>query len=768
MFIRKERFDLKDSRDKRDFRQTRPHLLVALCIVALLAFACPSETTSDAPPSASEPSGVVDDGQTTPAPTSVAKPSSSPSLSGNGDGRSLQVRDRILGVHATYWDETSDGGLNVALTYKLWVGLSTDPANTEPLQFHYEVSGPDGYSQRFGETERFNGASRGNATPGTGGDPATTYSRLYFVPGPGLYTVSGALDAEEFSLDFEVVLPPNQLGAQAPPGTWERSEIPASDIAGLFDLSGLWAGRMPSEPGGYPHNNLSTLDVTFDAAYLEQEPQGRAINVTTGLRVHYTGTLSYADPYYMLVGKSLCLIDYRSYSLDGWLDYSPVSDAATFELKGWNATQSTDSEPVIVVTPIDSSGISSGMVLGRSAQLTEPIIGPVDELGLMINWLSFPDVERPAGCAPPFPALRPPDSPGHAPTGFVAYRASDLEGGPIIGRAIASATTNSSLTEATVALYVAGNEDGEPTDTTSLEEDGSFVFPDVPAYVRVDGELERAVYTLTVKFATGLALDGVTEVLFSPTTVAGVLTHSNHELRLDEEDQAAPITHFIAVGDRGVGSDDNPVVFHYSLEYWQCGGDFSPTFYTDGFTPAEIVSMCEALDPDFTPKKLGAVELLANMDGYEVWAGVDDVTGGGRSWIKQDVWIAEIKKTSNADALMPIYTGTAADVEGKWATIIDLAETYQWAEQDGFTTGNTFTQWPRSMYKSTQTNSNTFVHYLVDESGLIWLEMDGFHPGNDAPIQNTESDLGRPLTFYATNTPWVGTASKPEPSQPPP
>ena len=108
-----------------------------------------------------------------------------------------------------------------------------------------------------------------------------------------------------------------------------------------------------------------------------------------------------------------------------------------------------------------------------------------------------------------------------------------------------------------------------------------------------------------------------------------------------------PPTRFIAVGDRPVALSASPV-FHYSLEYWQCGGDFKPLNHTAAFTPAQIVAKCKALNPTFQPKKLGEVELLARM-GWEVWAGVNEVFGSGRLWIKQDVWISEI-----------VYKGTAA------------------------------------------------------------------------------------------------------------
>jgi hypothetical protein len=122
---------------------------------------------------------------------------------------------------------------------------------------------------------------------------------------------------------------------------------------------------------------------------------------------------------------------------------------------------------------------------------------------------------------------------------------------------------------------------------------------------------------------------------------------------------------------------------------------------------------------------------------------------------------------TTATDVMPIYTGNAEDIKSKWDTIIGIAESYPWAEQSGFSIGNTFRQWPGSMYKSVQTNSNTFVRHLVTTSGLTMVEMDGAHPGNDTPSQNTETDVGRDLTFYTVNTPWTGSATKPEPSQPP-
>lgn len=477
--------------------------------------------------------------------------------------------------------------------------------------------------------------------------------------------------------------------------------------------------------------------------------------------------MSYVDPFYkgQIDGFALCLLDQRNYAIDGWLDYSPITDLATFELSGWHEIYNPDVPPAFTITPVEIDDISSGIVPGRSR--VEPISGPVNELGFAVAWNNRPSVDAPKGCGRPFPPLRPGQSTPQV-TGFVAERESDFEDIPIVGRAIASLASGGAIETGAVELRLAGEEGGGPAFTALLGPDGDFEFSDVPTFIDVDGDYIRALYTITVVDTHGPALNGDTEVYFADKVIERVTGLNFHEIYLEAGALVAPPTHFIAVGDRGVANENNPLFFHYSLEYWQCGGNFSPTYELDGFTPAEIVTKCKALDPAYEPKKLDAVELLGNMDGYQVWAGVDDITGGGRSWLQQGVWVAEIKKTSTADSLMPIFTGNEERVQAKWATITDLAKNYAYAEQDEFNEGNVFAQWPRSMYKSLGTNSNTFVHFLVDTSGLGWVEMDGFHPGNDDPKQNTEEDLGRTLTFYATNTPWVGSASKPEPSQPPP
>ena len=226
-----------------------------------------------------------------------------------------------------------------------------------------------------------------------------------------------------------------------------------------------------------------------------------------------------------------------------------------------------------------------------------------------------------------------------------------------------------------------------------------------------------------------------------------------------------PPTHFIAIADRRVGGTVG--LYHYSLEHWDCGGNYTPLNTTAGYTPAQIITNCKALNAAATPTKLAGVELLANT-GWTVWAGRDEVFGSGRVWVTDGEWVSEIVYTDSATKIMPIFTGNVATTTAKWNTILGLARTYNWGEQTGFAAVPTFTKWPGSMYKSQQTNSNTFVRYLVTTSGLAMTEMNGSHPGNATPSQNTETQFNKPLSFYAAHTPWKGGTPKPKPAGTPP
>jgi len=169
--------------------------------------------------------------------------------------------------------------------------------------------------------------------------------------------------------------------------------------------------------------------------------------------------------------------------------------------------------------------------------------------------------------------------------------------------------------------------------------------------------------------------------------------------------------------------------------------------------------------------KSASVELLANTE-WTVWPGRDEWMGGGKEWVEKSVYIAEIAYSDSASKVMPIYTldgaagVTNAMVAEKWAAIISHSKSYAWAEQPGF--AGAFVNWPGSLYKAFQTNSNTFVRTAVAAATLTMVEMSGNHPGNAIPSQNTDDAwTGGPLYFYAAHTPWTSPA-KPKPAGSPP
>lgn len=359
--------------------------------------------------------------------------------------------------------------------------------------------------------------------------------------------------------------------------------------------------------------------------------------------------------------------------------------------------------------------------------------------------------------------------PDHAPEGMFqgsdraftgAFYSASIQTDGVIAGTVRPASTAEKVDHATVEIFRPGEE--SPFASKRIDSSGKFAFSGLQGLKPVDTsdggpEFYGSQYKIVVSDAES-EVDGNTLLFQEKTQLVRPFTDTTIFI------EPTPATHFIAIGDRGVGGA--PIVFHYSLEYWTCGGRFEPLHHIDGFTPEELFAKCRELDPRAFPKKLGAVELLARTD-WEVWAGVDDLVGTERSWLKQGVWIAEIVYEGiSATELMPIFAGNQDEIEAKWAEIIDLAENYPWAEQAGFAQ-STFTQWPMSMYDPLGTNSNTFIRYLITNSGLLLIEMDGPHPGDLTPEQNAEYDLARRLSFYPEHTPWTGENEKPEPSEQP-
>lgn len=206
----------------------------------------------------------------------------------------------------------------------------------------------------------------------------------------------------------------------------------------------------------------------------------------------------------------------------------------------------------------------------------------------------------------------------------------------------------------------------------------------------------------------------------------------------------------IVVADRSVGGTAG-AGDHYSLEFWDC--KCSVKMNKEYTSKSKWTKACGGVRTD-------QVELLADT-GWTVWASKKNWYSKGRHWGTVNVWISIVKRTSTADDdFMAIHDGPG--VTTKWNKLIANALKYKWAEQDGVTE-STISKWPRSKYKSFQTNSNTFVRNMVSKVGLKMKELSGNHPGNKTPSQNSESDIyGNDYYFFSSEKPWKKTPrSKP-------
>lgn len=746
-------------------------LLVAALTIVLLAVACGGggEETPDggaaqeegpgggAPQERSPGGGDRDNG---PAPTTP------PSESDGSTASSQVINGMLIDVTVTRWDTDPQGlkkswaDLVDVLRYRLHFSVKPGPGASDgstPIEFQI-FKGDSVFPFYLPSTDYAEDREiRQVFVP---------YQSWFILPGPGSYTIKGKVGGDEFEVSVEAVQPPVRFGALVEPGTWGHTGIDAGGLEGFASVEGTWTGVLPE---GWQDGrqiradfvSLSQLDFRRIDQFIEPVPSDKPQRIYDGTRLdfdlmlpraRYDGELRF---YLAATGfdekAGVCGAEIVTYELEGLLSYLPLG-------KVWGSRLKMTGK-LVRPYPVLTEHLPQKVVITSAAG------GDIEPVRFGFRFQDFepnPDsvLTHESTCRSRM------DETG---LGSTAFRGSgDPGGGRITGRAVASSGSGASVSQGRAELRVDPSSQN-PDYFSPIRADGEFVFTDIPVFDDSDGAVIN--YTLTLRDVRGfpnISIPNATEVQFAPATVTGVVVHTNHEIQLQA--QTSPPTHFIAVGDRGVGVSISPV-FHYSLEYWQCGGDFTPLNHTDAFTRPEIIARCQAFGATFQPRKLGEVELL-RRPGWEVWAGIVDLTGTQKSWFKQDVAIAEIMYTgTEATELMPIYTGNAADVQAKWVEIIAIANTYRWAEQYRFSTGNSFTQWPRSMYKALQTNSNTFVRYLVGTSGLTMTEMaPGFypgHPGNLTPSQNTGTDTFRDLTFYTTNTPWIGGGGKPEPSQPP-
>jgi len=227
---------------------------------------------------------------------------------------------------------------------------------------------------------------------------------------------------------------------------------------------------------------------------------------------------------------------------------------------------------------------------------------------------------------------------------------------------------------------------------------------------------------------------------------------------------------FIAVADRAV-SGLFGMANHYSIQYWKCCqtifiGDINSP---NGFTQQEIKSKCGGSGNAI---KKDQYELLASTR-WTAWASKQSWIGG-HYWGTAQVYVSVVVNSDTSKRIMPIYQDRNPDiVKIKWSLIANAAVDYPWAEhaksRDELETHKVpIKNWPKSKYKSFQTNSNTFVRTMVRAASLAMTEMSGSHPGAMTPSQNIETDImGYSFIFYSSLPPWHdATHALPKPTFP--
>lgn len=115
------------------------------------------------------------------------------------------------------------------------------------------------------------------------------------------------------------------------------------------------------------------------------------------------------------------------------------------------------------------------------------------------------------------------------------------------------------------------------------------------------------------------------------------------------------------------------------------------------------------------------------------WSRVALVGTRGISAIHRDVWETGSVLFAN------IYDDSDGNVDSKWRQVISAAQSYAYAEQGK--TGSKmraselqFSRFPKSIYSAFGNNSNVFVRYVVDRTGMKKMELRYSHPpGRSAP-----------------------------------
>ncbi|TVR43398.1 MAG: RHS repeat-associated core domain-containing protein [Planctomycetota bacterium] len=204
-------------------------------------------------------------------------------------------------------------------------------------------------------------------------------------------------------------------------------------------------------------------------------------------------------------------------------------------------------------------------------------------------------------------------------------------------------------------------------------------------------------------------------------------------------------TDFIAVAQRGIhdtpgigwstpsGFDGGIIqINHLSLQYWKtwCPSDKSLQDDPALGSQHRIDSWKQSIGAwgvkhKETSEYQEGFELLNVNKGYEMFNPRTFET----STIRNGVSV--IHYAEEGTHFRIVYVGDEDAVASKWAELKEAAQSYEFAEQEGFS-GN-FQNWPNSRYviSSSATNSNTFVREMLRRTGLPVIEpsLNGPNPG---------------------------------------
>jgi RHS repeat-associated protein len=204
-------------------------------------------------------------------------------------------------------------------------------------------------------------------------------------------------------------------------------------------------------------------------------------------------------------------------------------------------------------------------------------------------------------------------------------------------------------------------------------------------------------------------------------------------------------TDFIALNSHGVSGMNSFPLAHYSLEYWSTKCDppllqeLGSSWEENNAPPARFLHSIE-LEPDdkwvlrWTTRMLETGPDTRRPPKYVTRSHSAPIILSG----------IDADQSKHLYDFAALFEGDASSVGAKWRTVTNVGYAYPYAEplpldrlSPAFKRHYTPQRWPNSEYLVFGNNSNTFIRYIIANSGLPAIELSGIHPGNMSPVPNT-------------------------------